>query len=212
MEKERFMRNNAKGTALGLCIVAGALAMTEPASAEVFWNLKAEKQTPSKAICMGIAGGANGSEVNDGAKLVVWDCNSADDQKWSRTPDTYFGNFFGNGNVLVENLATINGSPACITDSSNGTSTGDKGVQLAMRVCSQSNLSQQFTFIDMHVNDSAGYPCYTIVNDSLYRYVGVANAQANPVQRGMAVVMWDRTSSDDQVWCVHPNPPPIVVH
>jgi hypothetical protein len=23
--------------------------------------------------------------------------------------------------------------------------------------------------------------------------------------------MWDRTPSDDQVWCVHPNPPPIIV-
>jgi hypothetical protein len=206
------MRNNAKCTALGLCIVAGGLAMAEPAKADVLWNLKAEKQSPSKAICMGIAGGANGDEVKDGTNIIVWDCiNGVDDQIWSRIPDTAFGNFFDNLNVLIEDRALDSGSPACITDKSNGTSTGDKGVQLAIGVCSQTNLAQQFLFEDMHENDPAGFPCFLIQSGLSGRFIGVANAQANPVKRGLAVIMWDRTPSDDQVWCVHPNPPPIIV-
>jgi hypothetical protein len=206
------MTNNARCAALGLCLVVGGLATAEPAKADMLWNLKAEKQNPSKAICMGIAGGANGGEVKDGTKIIVWDCiNGVDDQIWTRTADTYFGNFFGNLNVLIENRALDSGSPACLTDISNGTSTGDKGVQLEITVCSQSSVSQQFVFHDMHENDPAGYPCYLLASDASGRVVGVANASANPVQRGMPVIMWDRNTSDDQVWCVHPNPPAIIV-
>jgi hypothetical protein len=77
------MRSGAKCAALGLGIVVGGLGRAEPASADALWNLKAEKQNPPTAECMGIAGGANGDEVNTGAGIVVWDCNSADDQIWS---------------------------------------------------------------------------------------------------------------------------------
>jgi len=204
------MRNNSKCTGLGLCIVAGGLAMAGSAKADMLWNLKAERQQPSKGICIGIAGGANGGEVKDKTKIVVWDCNGVDDQIWSRTADPYFGNFWHNLNVLLENRAVVSGSPACLTDVSSGSSS-DKGVQLAIGICSQTSIPQQFLFEDMHENDPAGYPCYVLQTGGSGLYVGVANAQANPVQRGMAVITWPRTASDDQVWCVHPNPPPIII-
>ncbi|HTQ02499.1 MAG TPA: RICIN domain-containing protein [Polyangiaceae bacterium] len=207
------MRTNGKCTAFSLCIAVAGFTIAGSARAEILVNLKGQKQNPSVQMCMGIAGGANGGVVKDGAKIVVWDCNGADDQIWSQPQDPVLAPWFYYRNFFLRDLATDGSSPACIQDGWINNTVGDKGAQLGIAACAANgtSLSQQWIFDDAGENDPAGFPCYKIYSGYSWRAVGVANAQSNPVQHGMAVIVWDSNSSDDQIWCVHPNPPKIIV-
>ena len=165
------------------------------ASPHVFWNLKAEEENTGadQAMCIGIAGGASAAgEVSEGTGLIAWNCNDAVDQMWQ----------FNGINVPLRNVATglfTPGSPQCAWDLSP--TNPNSANQMAIGDC-VSNSRQQFSYSYVE-SDESGFPCYLIQNAATGKYIGVANAQANPVQNGMEIVTWERTPSDDQLWCDH---------
>lgn len=195
------MKNRAKYAVLGLCIEFGGLTATIPASADVFWNLKAEEQNPSlnlnPQMCMGISGGDPGGHVKVGTPIIVWDCNPSNDQVWNQIP-------LAGGNEIVDEATDPSGNSVCLYDKGG---VNDRGTQLTVADCN-GNYSERFDFLPV-TQDAQGYMCYRIQSAVSGRYVGVANASANPVKDGMSVIMWDPTGSDDQVWCQHPDP---VIH
>jgi len=173
-------------------------ALAPPITAShVFWNLKAEEENTGadQAMCLGVSGGASATgELAEGTGLKVWNCNDALDQMWQ--------NNIG-ANVPLENVATglySTGSPLCAWDLSD--SSHNTGNVMEIGDCTSSNARQQFTYQYIE-SDKFGYPCYLIQSAATGKYIGVANAQANPVQNGMDVKTWDRTPSDDQIWCDH---------
>lgn len=193
------MRKNAKCGALGLAVAigAGSLAVARPANADVFWNLKAEQEdiNGNVAICMGIAGGDPGGHVNVGTSIIVWNCNISNDQVWNQVSVSI------TASELQDFATDPSGNSICLNDKGG---TNDRGTQLNVADCN-GGTAEQFIFSFVQA-DAWGDPCFTIQAASSRRFVGVANAQVNPVQPGMSVVMWDRTSSNDQVWCRHPDP------
>jgi hypothetical protein len=181
-------------------------------SGSTFWNLKAEDENtgPDQEMCLGIAGGVQNGGLQPGTPAIVWDCNGSPDQVWSRTfqsdPTAQSGvmNFVDSAIFPSSNGQQY---PMCLETADNVWSPDNTpdGGQLGAGYCPQyEGVGTTEDFILSYVqNDAFGYPCYTIQNSGSGLYVGVANAQDNPVQNGMAVILWDRTDSEDQIWCDH---------
>lgn len=178
------------------------------AGSSQFWNLKAEEENldADAAMCMGIAGGVqSGGVVNYGTHVIVWNCNGSPDQEWTRTFQTDPSGQSGEVD-LVDSVpahffdSNDAGYPVCLWGY-HGTPV--EGEQLEAQYCHDLLAAHEDLIMNYVVNDAYGYPCFTLQNPETGLYVGVANAQANPVQNGMSVIMWERTESDDQVWCDH---------
>jgi hypothetical protein len=192
------MRNIVTCIALGLSITAGSLAIATPASAFVFWNLKAEQA--GKPICMGVSGGDPQGHVTAGTHIIVWDCNYSNDQVWNWNVDAL--NF-------VDAVTDSAGNSMCLNDTGDSPTRGaDRGAQVTISECTGAYI-QEFGFFPLGNPDADGDQCGNIFNYASGRVVGVANAEVNPVKDGMSVIMWDYNGSTDQIWCMHPNP---VIH
>ncbi|HEY2407260.1 MAG TPA: ricin-type beta-trefoil lectin domain protein [Polyangiaceae bacterium] len=167
-------------------------------STHVFWNLKAQEQNTgtNTAICLGARFEAGGNGELGPGRLVTRNCDGDPDQLWQ--PIAYDG-----VSVRLQNAATdiYNGNPLCLDDYAD-TTDPNTGTQQFIEDCSSSLAEQLFQYKYVE-SDESGFPCYTIQNIVTGKYVGVANAQVNPVQAGMEIVTWVRTVSDDQVWCDH---------
>lgn len=187
-----------------LALMLGGLAIATPAKAEIFVNRKGTREGHS--MCMGVAGGVDSSGRLKGNKLVVWQCTGSQDQSWIE-------NALGTSFKQIQDLSNLsNGSPACLIDPINFNLT-DNGNQLLVGGCNSSAgeefiLTQQQTCINgscVPETDGVGN-CFRIQDQLTKSFVGVANGQANPITNGMEIIMWSFTPSEDQVWCVHPNP------
>ena len=172
-----------------------------------FLNLKAEEDNVGldQEMCMGIAGGVLGSGYPFDRNIIVWDCNGSPDQTWTRTFQTDRSGQSGVVDLVDGSLGMFGGEPdypVCLWNEDFGVKPFD-GLQLTTEYCPDQG-SYQGGFVFKYVqNDAFGYPCFTLQDPQSGLYVGVANAQANPVQNGMPIIFWDRTPSDDQVWCDH---------
>jgi hypothetical protein len=168
------------------------------ASAHVFWNLKAEEESmgSGQGICLGsVYDPTPFGETEPGLIAVARNCDGDLDQLWQ--PIGYDG-----VSVRLQTAATdYSGNPLCLDDW-NDTTNPSTGNQLSAADCGRTPAEQlfQYTYVE---SDESGFPCYAIQNTASGKYIGVANAQANPVQQGMDIITWIRTPSDDQLWCDH---------
>jgi hypothetical protein len=208
------MRYTLKCAAVGLPVLVGGLAMTAPARASEFWNLKAELENAGadQYMCMGISGGpwtspeTDEPAVNAATQIIVWDCNDNQDQTWNRTPDTVPAWQYHPPEWIRDAVNDQFGNPMCLSTWGGR----DTGPNLYAGYCEPTypgpsdGIDYDFTYVQ---DDPMGFPCFRIQDHYSGLYVGVADAQdPNPIQNGMAVILWDRTSSNDQVWCDHAPP------
>ena len=172
-----------------------------------FWNLKAEEENTGDdaAMCMGISGGVSGGVVQYGTPIIVWDCNGSPDQTWMRT-------FQSDPSQQSGQVDLVDGVPAYLSSSDPAPfpvclwgyhSTPARGEQMKAEYCPELVTTHEDFVFSFVQNDAYGYPCYTLQNPETGLFLGVSNAQSNPVRNGMNVILWDRTPSDDQVWCDH---------
>jgi hypothetical protein len=172
-----------------------------------FWNLKAEEDNlgADEEMCLGIAGGVLGNGYPFDRPIIVWDCNGSPDQMWTRTFQSDRSGQSGVVDLVDSSLGLFEGEsyyPVCLWNEDFGVKPSD-GLAMTSEYCpDQGPYHGGFVFQYVQ-NDALGYPCYRLQDPQSGLYVGVANAQANPVQNGMPVIFWDRTPSDDQVWCDH---------
>ncbi len=171
------------------------------------WNLKAEEENTGAdaSMCIGIAGGVqNGGVVNYGTGVVIWDCNGSPDQQWTRTfqsdPSGTSGQMDLVNSVQAHRSANDGTYPVCLFGSADTPIDGD--TMKAQYCPEESGIHTDFVFNYVQ-NDAYGFPCFTLQNPETGLYLGVANAQANPVQNGMNIIWWDQTPSHDQIWCDH---------
>lgn len=171
-----------------------------------FWNLKAEEENSGvdASMCMGIAGGLTGGVVKYGTNVVVWDCNSSPDQRWVRTFQTDPSGQSGKFDLVNGAFAHLSPGdktyPVCLWGYDVKPVQGE---QMKSEYCPDLLGTHEDFVMNFVKSDAYGYPCFTLQNPETGLYVGVANAQNNPVRNGMNVVLWSRTASDDQVWCDH---------
>lgn len=172
-----------------------------------FWNLKAEEENTGadEAMCMGISGGVKNGQVQFGTPIVTWDCNGSPDQLWSRTFQTDQSGQSGEVDLLNSVFAPFDSDvpdiyPVCLWTYDI---TPVKGEQLKSEYCRQTLGAHEDLVMSYVQNDAFGYPCFTLQNPETGLFLGVSNAQNNPVRNGMNVIFWPSTGSHDQVWCDH---------
>ncbi len=176
-----------------------------------FLNLKAEEDNvgADQEMCLGIAGGVLGTGYPFDRPIIVWDCNGSPDQMWTRTFQSDRSGQSGVVDLVDSSLGLFEGEPdypVCLWNEDFGVKPSD-GLGLTTEYCPDQG-PYQGGFVFKYVqNDAFGFPCFTLQEPQSGLYLGVANAQANPVQNGMSVIFWDRTPSDDQVWCDHSTNP-----
>ena len=172
-----------------------------------FLNLKAEEDNveADQEMCMGIAGGVLGTGYPFDRDIIVWDCNGSPDQMWTRTFQSDPSGQSGVVDLVDSSLGLFEGEsyyPVCLWNEFFGVKPYD-GLQMTTEYCPDEGPYHGGFVFNYVQNDALGYPCYTLQDPQSGLYVGVANAQANPVQNGMPIIFWDYSGSDDQVWCDH---------
>jgi hypothetical protein len=169
-----------------LVIVGSGLFAAAPVDA--FPPPNVWKNFANENFCLDIAG----SNSNQGANLVVFQCNGTLGQSWAGEPyphDTSAEIFRSQLNTnLVFGVAagSTNNGANLVTWPYNGSA----------------DQAWRPVFVS---NDASGHQCFYFQNlkakqAGLTRVAGVAGGVPN-IKNGTNIILWDRNASNDQVWC-----------
>jgi hypothetical protein len=191
------MTNNPERGLLALSIIVGSLVAATPASANWMW-----KNSKNLNECLGVAA----SNMTAGTALVVWGCDSTQNQNWTNInfSSTNDGNY-----QFYDNAAPVppNGASMCIALGNNGSISNS--TPAVVWNCTVHTDDQAWTPVFVGMNADHKY-CYYFqslkgTEQGKKRVLGVTGGN---VSDGIAVILWDYISTaPDQVWCAYPDSP-----
>ncbi len=190
------MNRTMTSTMLGLAIIAGALALARPATAETtaWYNAKNPSMYLSVAGGISCPIGHGGCWLNDGQNIIVWNTGG------SLTPDQHWYSSVNATGTVVNNYRDQIGRNLCL-----GVAGGSSAPGTVLVVWPCEGQPDQEWRIDPATSHGQNYPgCYVFINNraGTQQAMGVANGQ---VSQGGRVVIWPLgirgAANLDMVWC-----------
>jgi hypothetical protein len=187
---------------IGLSIAAGSLAAAKPASARYLVSYSTELL--GHPYCLGVKAG----NMTPGSRLILWDCNEYNDQKWtdySNNQDPYVQMWTGANPAPGPNVNTSR----CIALYNDG-STKDTNPAIIWN-CSANTPDQDWEKVPVR-QDSAGKNCYYFQNLKAFNQTGggikVLSPSSFDKEAGIEIDTYI-PGSPWQLWCEYDdNPPP----
>ncbi len=184
------MRQTITRGALGLSIIAAALAVAAPANADQH-RLK-NRDFTNGTFYLGIPPGPQNGHVPANVGLIVWQYGQ-DDQIWNVPA----------GGGLFSDLYTDPYSNSVCIGVEGGLGAGN-GARIIDQPCDWSQTVHPEQYWQMIPSSSVGlgsqYPnCFIMWNVYNSKAMGVTNGD---VQNGGTVIQWDYDGSANQFWCL----------